>query len=62
LVELDLMGLIEVASDIIYGLYEEKPREVVVTAACAKTRQGVREPEIGCGHCHEVLDGEIVEP
>ncbi len=30
-------------------------RKVVVTAHCTLTRQGVREPEIGCGHCHEVL-------
>jgi hypothetical protein len=36
-------------------------RQVVVTAACAKTREAVREPEIGCGHCHEALASESVE-
>jgi hypothetical protein len=28
-------------------------QQVVVTAYCAKTRQPVAEPHIGCGHCHE---------
>ena len=28
--------------------------KVVVTAYCTKFPQDVREPEIGCGHCHEL--------
>jgi hypothetical protein len=29
-------------------------RKVVVSAACTKTLQDVREPQVGCGHCHEI--------
>lgn len=29
-------------------------RRVEVSAACTRTLQAVQEPEIGCGHCHEV--------
>ena len=29
-------------------------RRVVVTATCLRTQQSVAEPEIGCGHCHEI--------
>jgi hypothetical protein len=31
-------------------------RKVVVSAACTKTLQDVREPQVGCGHCHENLE------
>jgi hypothetical protein len=31
-------------------------RRVVVSAACTKTLQDVRQPQVGCGHCHENLE------
>jgi hypothetical protein len=30
-------------------------RKMVVSALCTKTYQDVARPEVGCGHCHEVL-------
>lgn len=42
---------------VLYGVVENKllglRRRVHVSAYCKLVQQSVKEPEIGCGHCHE---------
>jgi hypothetical protein len=34
-------------------------RRVKITAVCKNTNQNIAEPEIGCGHCHELPDFQV---
>ncbi|HET7010817.1 MAG TPA: hypothetical protein VFI11_08590 [Anaerolineales bacterium] len=37
-------------------------RHVVVTAHCPRYETAVAEPEIGCGHCHELFEAGLARP
>jgi hypothetical protein len=36
--------------------------QVEVSTYCTKTNQGVKEPRIGCGHCHPALNNFVMVP